>query len=811
MKGNVGASRHIRYTKTPKDGTDGHTYSVRVTPSSVAVSASGAVVPASLGNTSPTVTLYCDGADVTAQSGGVTAAYAIRRKGVRLTDGQEESVTKTTLREMAALYSSVCFEMIPNLASIGSTVPVLASATLTFVRNGANGDNGANGHTYSITVSPSSVRVGVNGVPTSPDHIHMAPTVTLYCDGKDVTSQSTVYTVHRSGVRAKDGVWVESIPDNLTSLGLLGISYDSVRFDMIPANVAAGADIPVLASATLTFAREGAQGTRGVFVPPPMLWEDYPDNYEFLPGAAGDERLDVVLHGSPAAATGLIPSYECVKKHRKSVSLEPGNPDNDGWKTYWKKSSSMGFLATKVLLADTANIGLTSTQAVRVYDNSTPAKIVGELSGCSEPKPLMSTQGGSSSQTSDNMRYLPLWLGGEMNKNGTFAKNPTFAVDKNGMAFIGGFSSGRRIFIDPNNKGSDGKVSPRITLFDADGNQRVMIDGESHSIGQVYNNGTPTWHNPPSNTFATIGGSQTDTLANVTAGSAGGHLTVSLKLDLNITSAAYSPGGTTQSVTQTVPRIRARILLLKGSSVVDSADLDMIGNKWSDGVGLPTGVNETPATHSKSGTATLRLDTHIGAGEYTVQLVRSIDYYLAGDDKTKGCVSANVKVNTGSNPYTHTFTAGSDYKAFLGADSLLIARTATEYFRCGVTEGGALIVEARVNDHGIRINNGGVYARNRTTGTWEAMYVTCETTAADANACVCDQIGQRVFLTDNSTVNLPNVNNLPSKYGAITTVTLNASATNGTHIQEWRMLGNPVQCYARSCVSGTWGTWTKVY
>lgn len=801
----VGTSRRIYFAKTPKDGVDGHTYGVRVTPSSVSVSASGAVVPASLGNTVPTVTLYCDGADVTAQSGGATSAYAIRRRGVRLTDGQEESVTKTTLREMATLYSSVCFEMIPNLASIGSTVPVLASATLTFVRNGADGDDGADGHTYSITVSPSSVRVGVDGIPTASDHIHMVPTVTLYRDGKDVTSQVSVYAVHRSGVRARDGVWVESIPDNLTSLGLLGINYDSVRFDMIPANVAAGADIPVLASATLTFAREGAQGTRGVYVPPPMLWEDYPADYGFQPGAAGDERLDVVLHGSPAAATGLIPSYMCIQKHNKSVSPEPGNLDDDGWKAYWKVSSSMGFLATKVLLADTANIGLTATQAVRVYDEA--AKIVGEFSGCSEPKPLMSTQGGSSSQTANNMRYLPLWLGGEMNKNGTFAKNPTFAVDKSGTVFSGGFNTGRRIIIDPNNKGSDGKVSPRITLFDADGNQRVIIDGEPHSIGQVYDNSTPTWHNPPSNTFATIGGSQTDTLANVTAGSAGGHLTVSLKLDMNITSAAYSPGGTTQSVTQSVPRIRARILLLKGGSVVDSADLDMIGNKWSDGVGLPTGVNATPATQSKSSTTTLKLDTHLGSGVYEVRLVRSIDYYLAGNDTTKGFVSANVKVNTGSNPYTHTYTAGSDYKAFLGADSLLVSRTATEYFRAGVTEGGALIVEARVNDHGIRVNNGGVYARNRTTGTWEAMYVTCETTASDANACACDQIGQRVFLTNDQTDNLPD--GVASKYGAITTVTLNA--TEGTHIQEFRTLSSPVQCYSRRCLSGTWSVWTKVY
>lgn len=807
MKGNVGASRHIRYAKTPKDGADGHTYSIAVSPSSVAVSSVGAVVPASLGNTVPTVTMCCDGAVVTSQPGSFSS-YAVQRKGVRLTDGAEETVasTKTKLSELAALYSSVRYDMVSNIGTV-STIPVLASATLTFVRNGKDGTNGTNGHTYAVTVSPSSVRVGVNGVPTVPDHIHMVPTVTLYRDGKDVTSQGTVYAVHRSGVRAKDGVWVESIPDNLTSLGLLGINYDSVRFDMIPANVAAGADIPVLASATLTFAREGAQGTVGAFVPPPMLWEDYPDDYEFLPGAEGDERRDVVLHGSPAAATGLIPSYMCVRKHRKSASREPGA--DSGWETDWKVSHSMGFLATRVLLADTANIGLTATQAVRVYDNSTPSKIVGEFSGCSEPKPLMSTQGGPSSQTSDNTRYLPLWLGGEMNKNGTFSRNPTFAVDKSGMSFFGGFNVGRRIIIDPNNKGSDGKVSPRITLFDADGNQRVMIDGESHSIGQVYNNGTPTWHNPPSNTFATIGGSQTDTLANVTAGSAGGHLTVSLKLDLNITSAAYSPGGTTQSVTQTVPRIRARILLLKGSSAVDSADLDMIGNKWSDGVGLPTGVNATPATQSKSGTATLKLDTHIGAGEYEVRLVRSIDYYLAGDDKTKGSASADVKVNAGPNPYTHTFTAGSDYKAFIGADSLLIARTATEYFRAGVTEGGALIVEARVNDHGIRVNNGGVYARNRTTGTWEAMYVTCETTAADANACVCDQTGQRVFLTDNQTDNLPA--GVASKYGAITTVTLNASTEGGTHIQEFRTLSSPVQCYSRRCLGGTWSAWTKVY
>lgn len=250
--------------------------------------------------------------------------------------------------------------------------------------------DGRDGHTYSMSVSPSSVEVLANGIPAAEDLIHASPTVTMWCDGIDVTANTKEFALRRTGIRAADGV-TERVWGSITKIGQMGIRYSSICFEMIPTYQSLDGSVPVLASATLVFARQGAQGAKGAFVPPPMLWDDYPDGtngttaYDFKSGAEGDERLDIVLDYD---VDGRLSAYRCKKAHTK-LAAGTLRPLDDNNQKYWDAGSEFNYVATQVLLADTANIALTSTQAIRVYDNA--RNIVGEFSGAKEPKRIISS------------------------------------------------------------------------------------------------------------------------------------------------------------------------------------------------------------------------------------------------------------------------------------------------------------------------------------------------------------------------------------------------------------------------------------
>lgn len=712
----VGASRRIFYVKTPKDGRDGHTYSMVVSPSSVRVSAAGVVDPAVLANTTPAVTLYCDGEDVTSKANGLaTAEYRVARKGVRLSDGVEEAASKTLIRDLAALYSSVRYEMLPSLAAIDGTVPVLASATLVFARQGA----------------------------------------------------------------------------------------------------------------------QGAQGATGAFVPPPMLWEDYPDGtngttaYDFKSGAEGDERLDIVLDYD---VDGRLSAYRCKKAHTK-LAAGTLRPLDDKKQKYWDAGSEFNYVATQVLLADTANIALTSTQAIRVYDNA--RNIVGEFSGAKEPKRILSGAvsggpmqvaslaatdgatiqpgtGGTSAITAPV--YLPLWLGGVMNEDGSFRKNPTFGVGTDGCMYLGGFNSGRRLIIDPNTTDADGKVSPTITLFNTDGERAVIIDGGRHEIGDVYDF-TSNFTAAPSGDYKRITTEpRTDSLGTVRVGAAGGHIKASLEIAWHAESGYYIPAGSSSSGGIDTGGVSggyiAHSALTASLAIINKTTGEQVAMSNVLSESGPGMLDKPPAAgnaryDSRNGTTTVSVEADLPEGEYELSLSRWIAVQSPNANLTLN--PSLTILNAGS--FNPAFSAGTDYKAFLGADGLLIAKSSTEYFRCGMV-GGNLEVEANIGSHGIKVTRGGVYAK-KSDGSWDSLLVACEKAAADANACVCDQLGTRMFTTNDSTANLPDKDLSGTNFGMITATTLNPQA--GHHIQEWKTFTQPVHCWSRRCMDNTWGAWTKNY
>ena len=107
----------------------------------------------------------------------------------------------------------------------------------------------------------------------------------------------------------------------------------------------------------------GSDGRNGVWVPPMMLWSDYPDDYVFQAGdpTSGDVRLDMVL---VKAANGNLIPYYCLETHVKGDS--PYSPETDA--EFWAPADAGVYkcLATELLAAQNARIDFMSGQAIRV-------------------------------------------------------------------------------------------------------------------------------------------------------------------------------------------------------------------------------------------------------------------------------------------------------------------------------------------------------------------------------------------------------------------------------------------------------------
>lgn len=182
---------------------------------------------------------------------------------------------------------------------------------------------------------------------------------------------------------------------------------------------------------------ESVVGPVGPFTPPPMFWEDYPHSplyYQFQTGQdAGDTRSDVVYHG--ITEEGRVIAWKCIQRHNWNWNKEPGTT---GGSSYWQRAAgTYRLLATEVLLANSAFIGLLSGNQVRIYNQA--RQVVGQVSsieGAPEAGKII----------------LPLFIGGVMNPDtGKFSESPLFAVDAQGRTYHGG-TTGQHIEIDPMEK-----------------------------------------------------------------------------------------------------------------------------------------------------------------------------------------------------------------------------------------------------------------------------------------------------------------------------------------------------------------------
>lgn len=448
----------------------------------------------------------------------------------------------------------------------------------------------------------------------------------------------------------------------------------------------------------------------------------------------------------------------CVKSGNYDESNGP-HPSDIETSAGWANFSQLDNLIVDLLIAKSAYIKFLNGQEIVFGETVNKKNIIWGRLGAPKDDVIM-------------------WAGG------ADTDTATYLLDKNGLARFGK-TSGNHIVIDPNEK--------QITVRDSSGRKKITIDGEAHTLESSY--GVTDNLDMGKLEGASTSSSATYTVGTIAFGESGGSLKLTLSAWLQVQSVQYKQGGAGgQEIIQYARATSTVKMRLLKNGVEQSAASGSIAS-----ASLNSGLYETPDNRTYDLSAEW---TGLAAGTYTVQVVVTITRDTGTD------ISGNKVTAKAYARLSHAVKAvgvPESYRAFMCGNALVSANSMLDYFRAAKTSSGYM-TEASAGDYGVRVSDDGLVAKD-SNGAWNAVLVTCEKQAADANKCVLEQLGSRMYTTDADTANLPS--GAGTYYGAITTTTLNATA--GHHIQEWKSFSQPVQCYTRRCMNNTWGAWTKNY
>ena len=620
-----------------------------------------------------------------------------------------------------------------SATDFGEDEPYLWSVTVTRYTDGEEtvgnpvlearwSKDGKDAHQYLLRVTPASVYVGADGA-TDPSALSG---VTATVDGEDFPNlrwkgalptgyAGYVYSVW--GVRLGTGTVEETSAQ--PNLGVLAGRYSSLAFRL---HWHDGAGVgPVLAEAVLAFNRQGPQGHVGAYVPPPRPYSDYADGYVFLDGKTdvtvgevthpGRERVDVVLVWD-SAGNHYVP-WTCVKSHALDRSL---TPSSSGWGTYWESDGGTWTqIATQVLLAQNAYIDLLSSRGIRVYDSN--GNIVGALSSAQDTKVAGDI-------------FLPFWLGGVMNQDGTFATNPNFGVGADGTIYCGGFNTGRRIRISGADK--------RMQVFDNSGREVVTIEGTAHPVGEgteglveIFKAKSDLGTLELSNSTASAK-STTVELGTVTIPAGGGRYDVAMEAVLQAQTYTYVSGwrdpaidgGTATAIkAQAASTARVELGIYQDGARKAFASAQLAGTTVgaSELAGVPTG-SETYGSSQR-----VSVSAQLAAGTYTVKAVYTLTGATGQHVASQGATAVTVTAKAGATKRPvayHSFTpTGEGERSELGSDGLVVRRSPVHFMRAGRVTDIGFVAEAQSEGFGMRVTPHGL--QTRTGGNpWQSAPVT---------------------------------------------------------------------------------------
>lgn len=233
------------------------------------------------------------------------------------------------------------------------------------------GEQGSDAVSYSLVLTPTSVHYDLNSQKYNPASVTCR---VMQTKGEDevtdvTTSLPTGFSLKYVRRSLNDTMLAEIACNGTLSLSTTTTQYDSIDFVLKKGNV-------VVARETLGIIPSGKNGTNGkngVYVPPMMLWTDYPDDYQFQAGnvEAGDDHLDYV---GVLESDGRVSLFYCVENNLKSEGFDPATDNNkkktNGYHWFGANAGTYKFLATELLWAAIGQIDFFNSQAIRIGNQS---------------------------------------------------------------------------------------------------------------------------------------------------------------------------------------------------------------------------------------------------------------------------------------------------------------------------------------------------------------------------------------------------------------------------------------------------------
>ncbi len=331
----------------------------------------------------------------------------------------------------------------------GRQYPVIIP--LRTVADGIDGNPGKDAVVYRLVVNPMSVHYDLNTGAYDTPGISCS-VIKVKGDGvaqvTDLASEGLTLT----HANYQSGVFVGENP-YIGSVALSSVPYSRIDFVLRKG----GVEIARECTSVVFDGKNGTTGKNGVWVPPPMLWEDYPDGYEFKCGdvSEGEDHMDMVLCKKEVDGETKYYIYRCRVSHTKDSSHFPMDDNYDGGAkpdAYWERSTHgiYKFLATDLLLANNARIEFLSGQSIRIGEG---AKMCGYFGA--------PTNGGAILYT-----------------GGSEVTTATYVVFKEGRARWGD-AGGQRIEIDP--------ATRRMLIYDASNELCAIHSGDTLDYTKVGN------------------------------------------------------------------------------------------------------------------------------------------------------------------------------------------------------------------------------------------------------------------------------------------------------------------------------------
>ena len=331
----------------------------------------------------------------------------------------------------------------------GTVVYCYATTTFIFSEPGTPGNDGDDAVTYAIETSEDAVRLDFEGFVLSMGlEVSAYRTVGSQRSGNILGNAAALPGYYAQFTINRGYSWVECMEFTEGTRKYYGVpeeyivsANDGLRLRLCSRK---NPDV-ALCTKGLGVVMDGEPGEsitgpRGLYIPQPRLWEDYPEGYIFKQGKAGEDRQDLVLvnYGD------RIYAVACRKSHVKNADYYP-YPPTEVTEAYWETGMQWNIIATRILFAELQYVRNLMAEYIHMED-------------------------------ADGNLLFEVYEGNVRANTGEFRNVKVLGE------VTAGEEEGRRILLDPRTQ------SARI--YDAEGNECTRLDGSEYTSATVMPKGT---------------------------------------------------------------------------------------------------------------------------------------------------------------------------------------------------------------------------------------------------------------------------------------------------------------------------------